>query len=331
MQTRTHFYFAILLVLSLVLGACRPAPPVEQASPTPEAEVVLTAAAQTAEAQLTEQALPSPTIWLPPTETLQPSPTNTPTPEGTPATPDISGPDSTLVASPSAQDVAEFFADISVPDGSNFNPGEKFTKTWRIKNSGASTWTTQFSLAFVGGAQMGGPNAAPLTRSVQPGDTIDISVDLTAPNESGEYRGFWKMRNAAADFFDFAVYVEINVVGGTPAATNTPGPASDAIVSDVTLSVDDASATACPHTFTFTGTFTLDKQASVTYQLQAGSDTPGFNFTLPGPITGNFPAGTHTVVYTLNLSDRVNGWASLRVTSPNEVASGQVTFSLTCP
>ena len=36
-------------------------------------------------------------------------------------------------------DLAEFVADVTVPDGTDFTPGETFVKTWQLRNAGTST------------------------------------------------------------------------------------------------------------------------------------------------------------------------------------------------
>ena len=327
MQTRIRFSWLFILILMLALPACRSAPPEdEELIPVPDA--ILTAAAQTAAANLTETARPLPTDTLVPTDTPT-SGAATPT-----ATATTSPGDQTPVTTPTGTgtpgDVAELLEDVTIPDGTTIAPGVAYTKTWRLKNSGTTTWTTAYSLVFIDGAQMGGPDAIPLAENVTPGSTDDISVNLIAPLEPGNYRGFWKMRNADGQFFDMAVYVEINVATGTPGPTFTPDPDSNGQVTSVTLSIDSPSADSCPHTFTFTGSITLNAAASVTYQLEAGTSTPGFVFTLPPPNTADLPAGSHPRTFFLTITDPVVAWARLRVTAPNEIVSEQVTFSLTC-
>jgi hypothetical protein len=326
----TKIFFLICMMLMLTLSACRSSPP-QNGEPTPEPEEVLTSAAQTAAANLTEFARPLPTDTPAPTDTLEPTVTATATLADIAVTPTFPAAAVTPTGAPTGGDVAEFVADITVPDGTNYNPGEAFTKTWRLRNAGTNAWTTAYSLAFIGGAQMGGPNSVSLAGNVAPGSTVDISVNLVAPQESGEHRGFWKLRNAAGEFFDGAVYVEINVLDGTPAPSPTPDPDSDAQVTAITFSVDNAAADTCPYNFTFTATITLNEASSVTYQLEAEASTPGFQFTLPSPSTVNFSAGTHTIIYNLNIPDPVQAWARLRVTYPNEIVSDQVNFTLTCP
>ncbi len=49
---------------------------------------------------------------------------------------------------------------------------------------------------------MGAPDAQQLTTgTVAPGQKIDIAVDLIAPNEPGEYRGNFKLRNSSGTLF----------------------------------------------------------------------------------------------------------------------------------
>ena len=98
-------------------------------------------------------------------------------------------------------DWAQYVADVTVPDGTSFAAGSTFTKTWRLKNIGSCTWTTGYSLVFSSGEKMGGPNSVPLAVSVAPGQTVDISVNLTAPAAPGSYRGFWMLKNASGAVF----------------------------------------------------------------------------------------------------------------------------------
>ena len=92
-------------------------------------------------------------------------------------------------------DVMTFVADMSVPDGTVLNPGEAFRKTWRIKNSGTCAWTTAYQFVFTRGDRIGAPESVSLPVPVNPGESVDISVDMTAPVNSGTYRGHWMLKN----------------------------------------------------------------------------------------------------------------------------------------
>ncbi len=110
------------------------------------------------------------------------------------------------------------------------NPGQPFTKGWRMRNSGTCPWTPNFRMAFsygnVPAAQMGGQPIA-VTRNVNPGETFDFQVNLIAPLAPGTYQGFWNLQNAAHAKFGETVWVGITVPGAatpTPAPTQTPSP-----------------------------------------------------------------------------------------------------------
>ena len=122
---------------------------------------------------------------------------------------------------PSACDKATFVADVTILDGTIFAPGTPFTKTWRLKNSGTCTWTTSYKLVFQSGDQMSAPALVNLTNNVMPDQTVDISVNLTAPASAGKYRGYWMLSNVSGALFGIGTnsnspfWVEINVSGTT--------------------------------------------------------------------------------------------------------------------
>lgn len=335
-------YWTLLVGLAMLLSACRPSTPETPTATTMDANAVFTAAAETAGAMMTEIAAQTPTP-LPATPTETPAPptaTLAPTATQSPAASPTSGLGATA-------DNSEFTGE-TVPDGTDFAPGQTFVKTWKLKNNGTSTWTTAYSFVFIDGSQMGGQASLPLNSQVAPGQTVDLAVNLTAPSTAGTHTGYWKMKNATGQLFGTAVWVTIDVGGagtpGTPTQTTTPGQAGTpgspsptvsptpggSSVANVTLMVDNANFSGqCPHTFTFTGQFTLSQAATVTYQLEANT---GFALTLPDPVTMDFPAGTHNVgPFALDFSNSFsNAWARLRITAPVDVSSNQLTFSLTC-
>jgi hypothetical protein len=137
---------------------------------------------------------------------------------------------------------AAFVSDVTIPDNTRIAPGETFTKTWRLRNTGTCTWGNGYHLVFERGTNMtGGTTAAPGTPAsptpgpsstaavtiavptVPPGATIDLSVSLTAPTTPGRHTSFWRLRNPNGAFFGPDVWVTIDVAAGAPAPTQTPG------------------------------------------------------------------------------------------------------------
>jgi hypothetical protein len=86
---------------------------------------------------------------------------------------------------------------------------------------------------FDSGEKMSGPDTALIPTTVAPGQTVDITVQLTTPTTGGTYRGYWKLKNNTSVPFGIGTagtksfWVEIKVAGtgivpGTPTKTNTP-------------------------------------------------------------------------------------------------------------
>src|SRR5690606_36461817 len=89
-------------------------------------------------------------------------------------------------------------------------PGAKFTKTWRVRNTGESAWGSGYMLAFIGDSSLDGPGTVPLPPT-EPGKTADVSVELTAPVTPGRHRSSWQARSAAGDPFGDILRVDIEV------------------------------------------------------------------------------------------------------------------------
>jgi hypothetical protein len=112
---------------------------------------------------------------------------------------------------------SQFVTDVTIPDGTYLAPGTTFTKTWRLKNIGNCTWTTSYALVFASGSALGAPAAVNFPSNVAPGQTVDLSIQLTAPGTPGQYIGYWKLRDGSGNIFgigfnaDKSFWVEINV------------------------------------------------------------------------------------------------------------------------
>ena len=181
----------ITLVLILLISSCNMP---RGLSPEQQTAIAQTVAAENQGPTDTTEpgsapASDTPDPGAPASDTPEPSDTpelDTPTPSDTPI--------------PCNQ--ADFVKDVNVPDGKVFDPGEDFTKTWRLKNIGSCSWTSGYDIVFDGGDSMDGPSSVQLTSgTVDPGETVDVSVDLTAPDDPGTYQGNWKLRDSSDVIF----------------------------------------------------------------------------------------------------------------------------------
>jgi hypothetical protein len=209
----------VLSVLFLLSAACAmPLFEKEQQPTQPAAGNAETQVAQTVAVMMTKVAGESKTQPAPGGATSVPA-SPTVKPSSTPQT------QPTQVILPTsvptqACDLAGFMADVSIADGTNIPVGTQFVKTWRLRNSGSCTWSADYAVVFDSGSSLDAPASQKIGASVTPGQTIDISVIMRAPAQTGSYRGYWKMRNASGVLFGIGstgdgFYVDIKAVPAT--------------------------------------------------------------------------------------------------------------------
>jgi hypothetical protein len=126
---------------------------------------------------------------IPATSTLELTSTTQPTftPDPTPT------PTETLVPVDISCLATTFVADVTVPDNTQVEFGETFTKTWRIRNIGTCAWPTDTELVFVEGDNLSARSRV-LVGTVEVNEEIDISMNMTAPDEEGLWQNQWALR-----------------------------------------------------------------------------------------------------------------------------------------
>jgi hypothetical protein len=233
---RTILIFTVLFLAAL---ACGPTVNNEDARATHAAETVaaINAQNQSNQAQPTNtnpQQQSSPAQPTNPNPQAQPTNTTPPTAQPTNTTPPTA---TTKPTSSTPCDKASMVSE-TVPDGSEFVPGEPFTKKWAIKNEGSCTWNSSYEWVFADGKNMSGPATKPITGStVAPGKTVEVSLDLTAPNDPKTYRGTYKIRNGNGQIFTTnGFWVEIKVL--QPVLGPPPMPQPPAIIHGASVVLD---------------------------------------------------------------------------------------------
>jgi hypothetical protein len=168
------------------------------------------------------------------TESPKPSPSPSPLPRT--STPVLDTPQNfaTVTKVPIPCDLAapgRPSVDISVPDGSRFQPGTAFSKTWRLVNAGACSWTKEYAIIWFSGELLGAVREIPFNSTIKPGQSVDISVDMVAPRQPGPHQSNWKLRNPGGVLFgigptgDAPFWVRIEVVEiATATTTIMPSP-----------------------------------------------------------------------------------------------------------
>lgn len=213
----------ILLLLIAILSACGGAPTEEQLS-TDDAVLTLAVGTMVSGFFGTQTAMVTPTLPSTntplPTNTFPPvpSPVNTQPPivwtptfgffytatPGNPLTPTVTGTLPTATANTGALafgcNNSAFVRDVNYPSGTTVNPGEEFTKTWKVENNGTCDWKYNYLMAVVVDKDFDS-SWNHLGRDVKPGEWAEVSVIVNAPSNDGTYSGSWRMADAGGNPF----------------------------------------------------------------------------------------------------------------------------------
>ena len=221
-KTRILFTCLFVLLIGLVLTACGMGEP---KTPTPDPNLIITQVAQTIEANITLTAAAMPAATLTPQPTQTPASTNTPaitaTPAGTLALPTLGLPTIPSGGTTGSADAMAFAADVTIPDNTQLSPSSEFTKTWRVKNTGSTTWNSGYQLVYWDGVpgneveKVLPVKQVKLTSEVKPGAEADVSVKMVSPSKNGTYKIWWRMVNPQGNPFGDQLYVLIILTDGT--------------------------------------------------------------------------------------------------------------------
>jgi uncharacterized protein YkwD len=167
---------------------------------------------------------------------------------------------------------ASFVADVTIPDNTNIGGGTNFTKTWRIANTGTCVWGPNYTVSYYSGERLNAVDSLPLSLTY-PGQNIDISMELTAPNRTGTFQGNYVIKNPAGlimsinDDSRLWVIINVTVLGAASSATST-------------------------------ATLTLTPAATSASTATSGSVTPTVTGTLASPTSGSTTYSTATCAFT---------------------------------
>jgi len=303
----------LVFVAMLLLSACN------LPSSNPEDNTSATSAALTVEALLSATApvgggtTSTPSITPPATITLPPPPpafTSTPSATAT-----------------SNCNVAQFVADVTIPDGTAMTPSQAFTKKWRIKNIGSCAWNG-YSMVFDSGDAMGGPASKPIA-AVNPGQEVDLEVSLTAPASAGNYRGYWRIVTngnvlvpVVSGYQGKSFYVDIKVQSPV-AASNTAAPLfAVTSVNLVSTTFDEPGYTACPKVI---AQITTNGPGTVTFHFTRSDGATG-----PAKTLTFASAGTQNVEEKWYLGSGASGsgfWIGVYIDDPNHQDFGHANIN----
>lgn len=202
---RLHFLSVVVLIAMTACTALQPEP-TSTLPPTPGAQALL----QTSIAQVTQAAAETQQAMPPETATPWATPTNTPPPTviATIARTSTPGASATPEGICNRAGAGVPF-DITIPDGMGFLPGQPFTKTWRLVNTGVCKWTRLYKLVYYSQNPMGAMQEQFLLDEVLPGNAVDLSVNFVSPGTPGVYQGNWMLQDPEGNLFGLGTFGDV--------------------------------------------------------------------------------------------------------------------------
>ncbi len=190
-------------------------------------------------------------------------------------------------------DSAAFVSDVTIPDNTELGPNAAFTKTWRLRNTGSCLWNSRYLVSYLSGTTMTQQPAYWFLRddqTVAPGHTVDVSVGMTSPVQSGKYGSLWGLRNETGELMPIqggahgnSFYVKIVVNGAGE------GAAGRITASSIDIQLEQGSGAACSADATYFvhAYITADGPTSASYEIDSSAGQ------IPA---GNFQVGSSTAL-----------------------------------
>jgi hypothetical protein len=208
----------------------------------------------------------------------------------------------TLTSAPSATAICDRAGagnpiDLTIPDDTRMQPGQAFTKRWALQNTGACTWSREYSARFFSGEQMSAPESVFLSGNIMPGQTVEITIDMVAPLKPGTYQGNWKLRNASNVLFGIGpngsapFWVKIVVVQPSTTTPTPPTTTPTTTVTSTPVNYASGSATLVPGSKIDLDSGQVNTGSGEDFSYE--SDAQGSHFLIPqeNALIGVFGAG----------------------------------------
>ena len=137
---------------------------------------------------------------------------------------------------------AAFIGDVTLADGITVKPGQILQKVWQVRNTGDKPWPTGTRLQFIGGdvtpftqagaagvaasADAGWSDAA-VVPVAQPGQIINLALDIQVPQQQGRFRGTFRLITAEGVRFGPRIWIDLEVVADDDTNAGTTAQPTD--------------------------------------------------------------------------------------------------------
>jgi hypothetical protein len=112
------------------------------------------------------------------------------------------------------RNVATFVSE-AIPDGTQFQPGQQFSKSWTVRNDGNCSWNNAYQLIWTGGERMTSVSTVALPDTA-PGGAATLIISMAAPAQPGSHAGQWQFREPRGAAFTTAPMLTVKIVTVAP-------------------------------------------------------------------------------------------------------------------
>ncbi len=222
------------------------------------------------------------------------------------------------------------FVGETIPDGTIVPPGGTFTKAWSIQNTGTCPWDSKWQLVFNSGDIMGGAATYNLPQPAAAGQTVEVPIILTAPQQGGTYTGKWMLKSPWGMIFgvgDSSVPLSVSIV----VSSLTPQKNSTSTIFGVTgvkYNVD-VRCTDANTFYTITASITTNGPVDVvfTWNQSDGNEAPNNRVSFSEATTKSL---THEWVQG-NGSNVTQRWVQVIIDEPTYQEFDKVNLPKLCP
>ncbi|MCE5208163.1 MAG: hypothetical protein LLG42_07605 [Chloroflexi bacterium] len=83
---------------------------------------------------------------------------------------------------------------------------------WKIKNTGSSNWNrSEVDYKFISGSRLYKyEDIYDLGKTVKPGETITITIDMTAPGKAGTYAMNWAVKKSSSTLYTLPLIITVS-------------------------------------------------------------------------------------------------------------------------
>jgi hypothetical protein len=198
-----------------------------------------------------------------------------------------------------------FSASSNITEGQQFEAGDIIQVTFTLTNTGTCTWNSGYRLITVGGDFSPSSSDLPLLSEVNPGETIQVGTEYTAPSQEGVYLSIWKMEDDNGGVFGLEdppsapQRVKIRVIPSgspqvTPNPTPTPQPAPQGSNPDASLEMDGA---------TLLDDHCYDLRNGIEVDCNDSNAHIRYSYDTNGPFAGHNMTGGQNTDLSLNQND----------------------------